>query len=155
MLRRWVAITLLLRRTVAVLLRLLLMISLMTAEPTARDLGLESTVLVRLPLADVAKVNVFALHRDQRNPAQLEPCARFRLHHLRVLASWTDARRSIAFLLNFRRAPKDDRDEEAKVHLEVFYVGAYQLRKGSWCGLLVRKCRLLGSVRDCCTRDAV
>lgn len=115
MLRRWVAITLLLRRTVAVLLRLLLMISLMTAEPTARDLGLESTVLVRLPLADVAKVNVFALHRDQRNPAQLEPCARFRLHHLRVLASWTDARRSIAFLLNFRRAPKDDRDEEAKV----------------------------------------
>lgn len=102
---------LLLRGAIPVLLGL----ALMASEPAARHLRLESAVLGSLPLADVAKVDVLGLHRDQRDPAELKPRSCFGLHHLGVLASRTDARGSIAFLFDLGRAAKDDWDEEAEV----------------------------------------
>ena len=75
----------------------------------------KAAVLVGLPLADVAEVDVFALHGDEWDPAQLEPCPGFGLDHLGVLAARADAGRAVALLLDLGRAAKDDGDEEAKV----------------------------------------
>lgn len=103
-----------LRRAVPVLLRLL-RVALMTAEAASGDLGLEAAVLGCLPLADVANEDVLALHRDERDPAQLEPRARLGLYHLGVVAARTHARRPIALLFDLCRAAEDDRDEETEV----------------------------------------
>ncbi|GAC99886.1 hypothetical protein PHSY_007489 [Pseudozyma hubeiensis SY62] len=87
----------------------------MTAETAACYLRLEATVLSGLPLADVAEVDVFAAQRDEGDPAEFEPSFGFRLDDLGVLASWTDACGSIAFLFDLGRAAEDDWDEEAEV----------------------------------------
>lgn len=115
MLRRGIPIlTPTLRGTITVLLRLL-RVTLMTTEPTSGNLGLEAAVLGRLPLTNVANVDVFALHWDQRNPAEFEPCSCFRLDDLGVVAAWTYACGSIALLFDLGWAAEDDRDEKAKV----------------------------------------
>lgn len=111
--RRRVSVLASLRRTVTVLLGLL-WVSLMTAETTCY-LGLEASVLLRLPLADVAVVDVLGLHGDERNPTQLEPRACLGLHYLRIVAPRTHARRPITLLLDLGRTPKDHGDEEAEV----------------------------------------
>lgn len=108
MLRRRVAI-LTLGWTIPVLLRLHKPTpSLMTSKPTARDLRLKASILGSLPLADITEVDVLRLHRNQRDPAQLEPRACLCLDHLGVLTARTDARTAIALLLDLGRAAEDD-----------------------------------------------
>lgn len=87
----------------------------MTTEATHGNLRLEASILRALPLADVAVIDVLGFHGDQWDPAEFKPGARFRLHHLCIVASRTHARRAVAFLLDLGRTAKDDGDEEAEV----------------------------------------
>lgn len=114
MLRRGITILTTLRRTVSVLL-CLLRVTLMTTESSTCYLWLESTVLWRLPLTNVAEKDMLCLHRDQRDPAEFEPGSCFGLNNLGVVASRTDTCCAISLLFHFGGAAEDDWDEEAEV----------------------------------------
>lgn len=72
------------------------------------DRRLILAILWCLPLADAANVDVLGLHRDQRDPAQLEPGTALARHHLGIVASRADVRLPVTLLRDLGRASEDD-----------------------------------------------